>query len=94
MIERYVKMTFKPECADEFVKIFRTNRDRIAAFRGCSHLELQHSEAEPFVFTTFSIWDKTESLDAYRDSELFREIWSRVKPMFAKKPEAVSIKKD
>lgn len=84
-------MTFKPGCAEKFLEIFNANRHLIRSFKGCSRLELLHSEKEPHVFTTYSIWDKAESLEAYRNSELFQKVWERVKPMFAARPEARSV---
>jgi heme-degrading monooxygenase HmoA len=41
---------------------------------------------------TYSIWDSEEALNNYRDSELFGELWPKIKPWFAAKAEAWSVK--
>lgn len=83
MIERYVRMTFKPEEKENFLLVFEANKQAIASFPGVRHLELRYSEHEPCVFSTFSTWNSVEDLQAYRKSELFAGVWKQVKPMFS-----------
>jgi quinol monooxygenase YgiN len=39
---------------------------------------------------TYSHWEDEGALNAYRSSELFSNLWAKIKPKFSKKPEAWS----
>ncbi|TPE44249.1 putative quinol monooxygenase [Pontibacter mangrovi] len=90
MLIRIVRMTFKPEKTEEFLEIFRNSKDRIRAFEGCNHVELLQDLHQPNVYSTYSLWDSEEHLNAYRGSELFGQVWPATKTLFAAKPEAWS----
>ncbi len=92
MITRIVKMTFKPENCSDFLKIFEENKNAIAAFQNCISVELLNDIHHSNVFFTYSKWQSEEDLNRYRDSELFRKVWSQVKPLFEAKTEAWSVK--
>jgi len=92
MIKRFVKMTFKSECVEEFKIIFNSSKKHIAAIEGCSHVELLQDINNPTIFFTYSIWENSSFLEAYRNSELFKNVWSKTKVLFADKPEAWSVK--
>jgi len=87
---RLVKMTFKPECIEEFKATFERSKPQILTFAGCSDVWLLQDEHDPKVMMTYSIWDTEESLNTYRESEFFRNTWKHTKPLFADKPEARS----
>lgn len=91
MIKRFVKMTFKPEHVEEFKSIFESKKELIAAVSGCSFVELLQDVDNPCVFFTYSIWDNTDSIENYRHSELFKEVWAKTKVLFGDKPEAWSL---
>ena len=40
MITRIVKLTFKQEHVDDFLKVFNNSKEKIRSFEGCNHLEL------------------------------------------------------
>ena len=88
MITRFVKMTFVPEKANEFLSIFNDAKDKIRDFKGCSHLELLQDKTNKNIFFTYSIWETEEHLNAYRRSELFEVTWEKTKKIFLDKPEA------
>ena len=90
-IRRIVRMTFKPEHLPQFLKIFHDSKDKIRAREGCKHLELWQDLHAPHICSTFSIWDSEEHLNAYRDSELFGQVWPATKTLFAEKPVAFSV---
>ena len=92
MIKRFVKMTFKSECVEEFKIIFNSSKKYIAAMEGCSHVELLQDITNQTIFFTYSIWENSSYLEAYRKSELFINVWSKTKVLFADKPEAWSVK--
>ena len=91
MIIRIVKMEFEEAHIDDFLSIFAESKSRIRAFTGCSHLQLLQDESDTRVFFTYSHWDSTNSLNAYRQSGLFQSVWGNTKKLFRKAPEAWSV---
>ncbi len=92
MIKRIVKMSFKPENISDFIEVFKTNWNKIKNQEGCEHVELLQDELNPNIFFTYSLWQSEEHLNKYRDSELFKIVWSKTKILFNDKPEAWSLK--
>ncbi len=91
MIKRFVKMTFKPEHIQDFKTLFNSKKEFIAAMEGCSHVELLQDINNPNIFFTFSIWEDPKFLEAYRQSQLFEDVWAKTKVLFGDKPEAWSL---
>lgn len=91
MITRIVRMQFRPEERGAFLDIFNASKHLIRQFDGCQHLRLYNEAGCPDVFFTFSVWESAAHLDAYRNSELFRETWMQTKALFAGKPQAWSM---
>ncbi|WP_028667914.1 putative quinol monooxygenase [Runella zeae] len=92
MLIRIVRMTFVPEKVGEFLAIFEQSKRQIRAMKGCHHLELWQDYTLPNVFVTHSHWEDDNALNDYRNSELFRNTWSKTKVLFADKPVAFSSK--
>jgi len=90
MIERIVRLTFDPEKQNDFLQLFLESSDAIKAMDGCMELRLLRDIRYPNQFTTHSVWESEASLEAYRNSELFRSTWAKTKVMFAARPEAWS----
>ncbi len=90
MLIRTVRMTFRPDRLDEFLGLFCEARPKIEAAPGCRYLELWEDARFPNVLTTYSHWDGPAALDAYRQSDLFRQTWARTTPLFAAAPVAHS----
>jgi heme-degrading monooxygenase HmoA len=86
-------MTFKEGSREAFLKNFEENKCSIRNFPGCHHLELWEDENDATIFLTYSHWESEEALNQYRDSELFKKVWSYTKQLFAAKPVAFSSKK-
>jgi quinol monooxygenase YgiN len=91
MLIRIVRLTFAPEKVGDFLHLFETSKVRIRQRPGCRHLELWRDVANPSVFTTYSHWDTEEHLNAYRDSQLFGEVWPATKKLFAAPPVAFTV---
>lgn len=91
MIKRVVKMEFEPENVSAFVNIFKTNKDIITTFDGCHSVELLRDINTQNIFFTYSIWDSESSLNKYRESNTFKDIWSKTKPLFSSKAKAWSV---
>ncbi len=91
MIKRFVKMTFKPEHVEDFKAIFNSKKELIAAVKGCSHVELLQDISDKTIFFTYSLWEDSSYLEAYRHSALFKDVWANTKILFNAKPEAWSV---
>ena len=83
-------MTFTQETLKQFEAIFRKHENAIGDQPGCFKVELVKDTTNPLVRATVSIWDSEESLNDYRKSELFGEVWPETKRLFAAAPEVVS----
>jgi len=83
MIVRLVRMTFLPGEAAHFQELFNGWRHRIIATPGCRMLELLRDTQDRSVFFTRSEWESPESLEAYRRSATFADVWPVVKTLFA-----------
>ena len=90
MIRRIVHMAFDEDSIDTFLDIFDQSSEHIRAFPGCRELTLLQDIDHPFRFSTYSLWDDADALEAYRQSELFRSTWARTKIHFVDRPTAVS----
>lgn len=93
MLIRIVRMTFREDAVDAFLENFEANKEKIRNFPGCRHLELWQDENHKNIFMTYSHWRNEDALNQYRDSELFKSVWSFTKTLFAEKPVAFSSKK-
>lgn len=93
MLVRIVKMTFQPSKTDEFLSNFERHKLKIRSFSGCQRLELYREQNGSNVFFTYSYWDSTKHLEAYRNSELFKNVWKETKTLFSDKPKAWSVDK-
>ncbi|WP_161890671.1 putative quinol monooxygenase [Pontibacter russatus] len=90
MLIRIVRMTFRLEKTGEFLEIFRRSRPHIRAFDGCQHVELLQDLHHPNIYSTYSLWESEEHLNAYRGSALFGQVWPATNAHFADKPQAWS----
>lgn len=87
---RIVKMTFSEHKTEDFLKLFDATKDLIRNQPGCKSLKLIRNLNQPNVFFTISIWEDEKSLENYRNSEVFKTVWTQTKRLFADKPEAWS----
>ena len=91
MILRIVKMTFREEETENFLQLFNERKHLIRGFEGCSHLELWQETGKSNVFFTYSMWASEDHLNHYRFSKLFKNTWTKTKPLFEGKPEDWSV---
>lgn len=92
MILRLVKMHFNENESANFLAYFDTIKEKIESMPGILNLKLYQDKTDNTVFFTHSVWLNTQSLEAYRQSEAFKEIWPKTKAMFASSAEAWSLK--
>lgn len=93
MLIRIVRMHFTEAGVEEFLEIFDENKEAIRNFPGCSHLQLLKDADDSLCYSTLSHWDKAESLENYRKSELFGKVWGRVKTLFSERSQAFSLER-
>lgn len=86
-------MTFKPDAIEVFKENFNRNKEAIRRFQGCQFLELYRDKHNTNIFFTYSYWESEAALESYRNSDLFKSVWAKTKPLFAAKPEAWSVDK-
>lgn len=91
MLVRVVKMHFSVNFIEDFKVIFNTAKSKIASFEGCNNVKLLQHETIPEIFFTISNWENAQALENYRNSDLFKNTWAKVKPNFINKAEAWSL---
>jgi len=92
MLIRIVRMTFDANKVDKFLAVFEESKLKIRTMKGCTHLELMQDYSLPNSFSTYSYWDCEADLNKYRNSAVFKDVWSRTKVLFSDKPIAFSLK--
>lgn len=90
MLLRIVKMSYADEHCQEFEELFSEINGLIAAQPGCHSVKLLKAYDNPGVYFTISEWDDEDSLNAYRNTELFGAVWPKVKKWMKDKPVAYS----
>lgn len=91
MIVRIVKMTFRADAVQTFKDLFSKHKEQIGGFEGCIALDLLQDVADDRIFITHSLWDSEHSLEQYRHSALFADIWPQTKALFDAPAEAWSL---
>lgn len=91
MLTRIVKLTFEESKIQEFFDFFETIKHKVNTFEGCRGMQLLRDIDNPKVVFTYSHWENVESLNNYRDSEVFGDVWPTIKLWFSEKPEAWSV---
>lgn len=86
-------MEFEASKKADFIKAFYSKQSFIKAFPGCIDVFLMQDERDSNAMATWSLWKSNGDLEAYRHSDLFKETWDHVKPMFSAKPKAYSLTK-
>ena len=93
MLVRVVHMHFTEEGVAKFLGLFGDHEHAIRNMRGCLRMELMRDVDDPLHFMTLSHWDTVASLDAYRETALFRSLWPSVKTLFSERSRAYSFEK-
>ncbi len=93
MFIRIVKLTIGEENISSFEKIFEETKQTIRNFQGCRFLELYQDRNDPRIFFTYSYWNTEDDLEAYRQSDFFKNVWGKTRALFVSKPEAWSVNK-
>jgi quinol monooxygenase YgiN len=91
MITRIVQLDFQEDKTQEFLEFFDTIKTVVNEFPGCYGMKLYQDIERPHIIMTYSHWENTAALNAYRNSEQFGQIWPKIKPWFKNKPRAWSV---
>lgn len=91
MMIRIVQLHFQDERIEEFLSFFDGIKEKVNGFPGCLGMKLLRDINNPSIIMTYSHWENNAALDNYRTSETFGQIWPKIKPWFAKKPQAWSV---
>jgi len=91
MLIRIVKMGFDEANINAFLSNFETYKNKIRNFKGCLFLELYRDTNDPTIFFTYSYWESDQHLENYRQSDIFKSVWTITKPLFNRFPEAWSV---
>jgi quinol monooxygenase YgiN len=91
-IVRVVRLTFSKDSIEAFNELYLKHEEHIASQPGCFSVDLVEDASNPFVRATISKWRDEESLNRYRDSELFGVVWPATKALFADKPQVWTYK--
>ncbi|MFM8431375.1 MAG: putative quinol monooxygenase [Bacteroidota bacterium] len=93
MITRVVRMHFRPEAEQAFIRIFRSAEPHIRSFKGCRSLGIFKEKGNQCVYFTISEWDSASDLEDYRQSPLFSTTWTSTKALFGGPPSAWTLEK-
>jgi len=92
MITRIVKLSFKEAEVGNFLSFFDQTKEAVVQFPGCRGMKLLNDLNSPCIFFTYSQWESEEALESYRNSDLFKTIWPRLKIGFNQRAEAWTCK--
>lgn len=92
MIKRIVQLSLQEGCFSDFVQIFETSKPTILGSFGAISVDMWQDIHHPDIVFTYSQWKKAEDLEHYRNSDFFLATWKRLKPMFAHKAQAWTVK--
>ncbi len=90
MIIRLVSLKFHPEHRERFLQLFAQVYPKIRARPGCLALHLVADVDGTADFLTLSVWRSLEDLEAYRQSDIFGEVWPQVREMLRERAWAAS----
>jgi autoinducer 2-degrading protein len=93
MLVRIVKLSIDVNQIAVFKSHFDSVKQHIRNAPGNRFLELYQDQNNPCLFFTYSYWECEQDLENYRQSELFKEVWTFTKKLFNDKPEAWSVSK-
>ena len=88
---RIVKLEIRTESLPDFIRQLDKVRHEIAAFAGCRQLHIYQDINEPTIIFTYSVWNHESDLNLYLHSQLFKSVWTTVKPLFSKPAQAWSL---
>jgi quinol monooxygenase YgiN len=90
MLIRVVQLDIQEDKTSLFLELYAGHQQTISQNKGCLQLQLLQEDANPNKVATLSHWESEKDLNAYRNSEFFKSLWTKVKPLFASPAKAYS----
>src|SRR5436190_4602276 len=91
MITRLVKLTLIPAEINVFIDLFMQSEANINSSPGCRMLKIYKDINKSHIIFTYSEWDSETDLNNYRNSEFFKDLWSKAKTCFSAPAQAWSL---
>lgn len=84
-----VALRVKPEMLESFqLQAEQESREIPQQFEGCQRYAFYREAADAEAFLLYEEWSSRESFQAYRISEYFESVGSRLRPMLAAAPDS------
>jgi len=90
MLVRVVQLDIQEEQIQLFLELYSAHQQKISQFEGCISLQLLQEDANLNHVATLSHWATEKDLNRYRNSDFFKALWTKVKPLFASPAKAFS----
>jgi hypothetical protein len=84
-------MQIKDTEIENFVSLVKTIRNKILSSEGCTQVNILEDKQNPSTFFSYSLWNSEQDLENYRNSELFKGVWSEAKALFSEPAQAWSV---
>jgi quinol monooxygenase YgiN len=81
MIVRWVSLPLRPDSSTAFERLYRASAPRVRQRPGCLAVYLLRHPDDEDTYVTLSLWQDAASLETYRESNVFGEIWPQVKAL-------------
>ena len=83
MVIRLVELSIQKDKLPIAKKLLEDVAPKVRNSPGCSHLRILMDLHNPARITTYSHWNTEVDLNTYRNSEIFKNFWTQIKPLFA-----------
>ena len=90
MIVRLVELFIQEDKLDLSRQMLSRVAPKVRQFSGCTKLRIIEDLHNPGHITTYSHWHSEDDLNAYRNSDVFKDFWREIKPLFAERARAWS----
>lgn len=83
MIVRIVELSIREDKMVIAKSLLAEVAPKVRSSPGCSHLRILIDLHKSGHVTTYSHWSSEADLNAYRHSDIFKDFWAQIKPLFA-----------
>ena len=83
MVIRLVELSIQKDKLSIAKNILADVAPKVRNSPGCRHLRILMDLHNPSRITTYSHWNSEADLNAYRTSDVFKNFWTEIKPLFA-----------
>lgn len=83
MVIRLVELSIQKDKLPIAKKLLDDVAPKVRNSPGCTHLRILMDLHKTAHITTYSHWNSEADLNAYRKSDVFKNFWAQIKPLFA-----------